>query len=260
VESQNLFAAQTSDTPDYCSRRAADFAPRSSLEVENRYCPDRRAGALAPFQRQSNEPEFALPDQCFQIAEAFDMRDAEVETRFVHERVYLAVRTWPHRVDAEMHNALLRQPLGRRDGHAGIVSRVVRPGESACMVTGAKEHRAPLRDRHTGLLYRGVEVCRRDLCLRRDMAQVDADARHDAVFKRILVDRYAVHAEVARRIDVCAAVVGHGEEHHHVAVDVSGIDEGFFVRLPDAVDDRRLAWIIRCAVIEVAAEIDDAHC
>jgi hypothetical protein len=54
-------------------------------------------------------------------------------------------------------------------------------------------------------------------------------------------------------------MVGHGVEHHHVAVDVAGLGERFLVRLPDAVDDRRLARIARRAVIEVAAEIDDAH-
>src|SRR5262249_38108847 len=114
-------------------------------------------------------------------------------------------------------------------------------------------------NRHTGFLYRSIEVCRRDLCLRRDMAQVDADARHDAVFERILVDRCAAHAEMARRIDVRAAMVGHREKHHHIAVDVSGIDEGLLMRLPDAVDDWRLPWIAWRAVVEVAAEIDDAH-
>ena len=32
-----------------------------------------------------------------------------------------------------------------------------------------------------------------------------------------------VLAEMARRVDVGAAVVGHGEEHHAVALDVAGI-------------------------------------
>ena len=66
-------------------------------------------------------------------------------------------------------------------------------------------------------------------------------------------------AEVARRVDVRAAVVGHGEEHHAVALDVAGFGERLLVGLPDAVDDGRLARIARGAVIKLAAEIDDFH-
>src|SRR5690348_15146771 len=91
------------------------------------------------------------------------------------------------------------------------------------------------------------------------MAQVDADARHDAVLQRILIDRRSAGAEMARRIDMRAAVVGHGEEHHAVAVHAAVLRLRLLVRLPDAVDDRWLARIARRAVIELAAQVDDLH-
>src|SRR6185437_12099885 len=47
--------------------------------------------------------------------------------------------------------------------------------------------------------------------------------------------------------------------HHAVAVHAVVLRARLLVRLPDAVDDRRLARIARGAVIEVAAEIDDLH-
>src|SRR5207237_10019313 len=93
-----------------------------------------------------------------------------------------------------------------------------------------------------------------------DVPQVDADARHNAVLERILVDRRPVRPEVARRIDVRTAMVGHGEIHDAVAVNVAGIGKSFSVRLPDAVNDRRLARITWRAMVELAAQIDDAHC
>ena len=56
-----------------------------------------------------------------------------------------------------------------------------------------------------------------------------------------------------KRIDVSAAVIRHGEEHHRVALHVAGIDEGLLVRLPYAVNDRRLPRIGRRAMIKLAA-------
>ena len=103
-----------------------------------------------------------------------------------------------------------------------------------------------------GWMDRGLQIGGRDLGARRNMPQVDADAGHDAVLERILVDRHALLAEVARRIDVRAAMIRHREEHHGVAVHVAGLGEGFLVRLPDAVDDGRLPRIARRAVIKLA--------
>src|ERR1700734_1790275 len=55
-------------------------ASRSRPSVsEHRDRADRRAGAFAPFQRQADELELALPEQAFQIAQALDMREAEFE-------------------------------------------------------------------------------------------------------------------------------------------------------------------------------------
>jgi len=49
------------------------------------------------------------------------MGDVELEAGFVNERVDFAFRPRPHRVDAEMHDALPGEPFGRRDIDAGIV-------------------------------------------------------------------------------------------------------------------------------------------
>src|ERR1700692_3365414 len=81
------------------------------LVVEHRNSADRRAGAFAPFQRQADELEFALAEEGLQIAQALDMGKAELKAGFVHHRIYFASRARPHRVDAEMHDTLLRQPL-----------------------------------------------------------------------------------------------------------------------------------------------------
>src|SRR6202043_3515598 len=91
------------------------------------------------------------------------------------------------------------------------------------------------------------------------MAEIDADARHDAVLQRIFVDRLAASVEVPRRVDVGAGVVGHRDEHRGKPVHVAGFGERVFVGLPDAVDDGRMARIARGAVVELTAEIDDLH-
>src|SRR5262245_13893331 len=101
------------------------------LFVEHGDRTDRRAGTAPPFERQSDEAEFALADQRLEIAEAFDVGDVELEAGLVHERVHHADRSGPHGVDAEMHDALPRQPLGGGDVHSRIVGRIGRRREGA---------------------------------------------------------------------------------------------------------------------------------
>src|SRR5579885_2086199 len=127
------------------------------------------------------------------------------------------------------------------------------------MMAGAQQHRAFRRDWHTRLLHRRVEMLGRDLRARWDMAQIDADTGHDAVFEWIFVDRCAALAEMARRVDMRAAVVRYGKEHYAVAVDAAGLGQRLLVRFPDAMDNRRLPRIGRRAVIKLPAQIDDAH-
>ena len=67
---------------------------------------DRGSGPAAPLHRQTDESELALAEQCFQIAEAFDVGDIDVETDFVNECVHGTLGAGPHRIDAEMHDAL----------------------------------------------------------------------------------------------------------------------------------------------------------
>ena len=89
--------------------------------------------------------------------------------------------------------------------------------------------------------------------------QVKADAGHDAVLEGIFVNGHAAASEVTRCIDVRSAMVGHGEIHDAVAVHIAGIGKSLLMRLPNAMDDGRLARIARRAMVEFAAEVDNAH-
>src|SRR3954451_18969664 len=76
---------------------------------------DRRGRSAAPFHRQADEGELAPAKQRFEIAQALDMGDVEVEAGLVHEGIHLPLGSRSHRIDAEMHDALLRQPFGGGD-------------------------------------------------------------------------------------------------------------------------------------------------
>ena len=91
------------------------------------------------------------------------------------------------------------------------------------------------------------------------MAQVEADAGHDAFLERIFVDRDALLAKVPGRIDMGAAVIGHRDEHRRQSPDIAGVGQRVGVVLPHAVHDRGMSGIAGRAVIELAAEIDDFH-
>src|ERR1700752_3516808 len=84
-------------------RRRASHQTKQTYEfgtlliIQHRDGADRRAGALAPFQRQADELEFALAEQRFQIAQALDVGDVELEAGLVHERVDHALGPRPHR-------------------------------------------------------------------------------------------------------------------------------------------------------------------
>src|SRR5271167_56387 len=98
-----------------------EAARDQALIIEYRDRADRRAGAVAPLQRQADELEFAFADERLEIAQALHMGDVELEAGFVDQRVDLALRSGPHGIDAEMHDALARQPFGRGDIDARIV-------------------------------------------------------------------------------------------------------------------------------------------
>ncbi|ANW00514.1 hypothetical protein LMTR13_10420 [Bradyrhizobium icense] len=61
------------------------------------------------------------------------------------------------------------------------------------------------------------------------------------------------------RVDVGAGVIHHGDEHRSQPVHIARFGEGFFVGLPDAMHDGRVARIAWRAVIELSAEVDDLH-
>src|SRR6516162_2583394 len=82
------------------------FVDDDGLILEHRDGADRRAGALAPFQRQADELEFAFADERLEIAQALDVSDVELEAGLVHQRIDHALGPRPHRVDAEVHDTL----------------------------------------------------------------------------------------------------------------------------------------------------------
>src|SRR5437016_11677940 len=96
----------------------------ATSHIEYRHGADRRSGAFAPLHRQADEGEGALAEQRFQIAQALDVGDVEVEACLVYHQIDIALGSGPHRVDAEMDDALPGEPLRRSDIHAGIVGRI----------------------------------------------------------------------------------------------------------------------------------------
>jgi len=113
----------------------------------------------------------------------------------------------PHRIDAEMHDALA--------GQHSVAATLTPELSSAYSLRG--KVRAWCRAKQNGAAVRTVTpVCftaasrsaGRDLGARRDVAQIEADARHDAVLQRVFIDRLAVSVEVPRRVDVGAGVSG----------------------------------------------------
>ena len=127
------------------------------------------------------------------------------------------------------------------------------------MMTRAEQDGAARRDRNACRFHGRLQVARSDFRSGCDVPQVKADAWHDAVLERILVNGYAAAAEVTRCIDVRAAMVGHGEIHDAVAVHIAGIGKGFLMCFPNAMDDGRLARVARGAMVELAAEVNNAH-
>ena len=85
----------------------------------------------------------------------------------------------------------------------GLSVGIGRRREGARMMARAEQNRAALRDRHARLRHRRFEIGRRDLGPRLDVPQVDADARHDAVLERILVDRRARLGPKWRGASIC---------------------------------------------------------
>jgi len=88
------------------------------------------------IHRQADEGERACAEQRFQIAQAFDVGDAEFAAGLVNQQVHLALGSRPHGIDAEMHDALSGQPFGRGDVDAGIFRRIFLARKSAFVVAG----------------------------------------------------------------------------------------------------------------------------
>src|SRR5437773_6505296 len=110
------------------------FGASLASHVEHCNRADRRRRSAAPLHRQADEGELATTKQRFEIAQALDMGDVEIEAGLVDEGIHLALRSRPHRIDTEMHDALLRQPFGGGDIHAGIVAGIFFAGECSRVV------------------------------------------------------------------------------------------------------------------------------
>src|SRR6185437_7041272 len=181
----------------------------TSLQVKHGDGPDRRSGSFAPFHRQADEGELPVAEQRFQVAQAFDVGDIEVKTCLVNQQVDFTIRTRAHRIDAEMHDALTGQPFGGLDIDAGIVGCIFLAREGALVMAGTEQHGTAFGHGHAGLPYRDLEIGGADLGARCDMPQIDADARHDALFQRVSIDRNAAWTEMPGCIDMGAGVIDH---------------------------------------------------
>src|SRR5690349_25132689 len=118
------------------------------------------------------------------------MGDVEVETGLVDEGIHLALGSRPHRIDTEMHDALLRQPFGGGDVHAGIVARIFLAGECSLVMTGAEQDGAAPWYRDAGLRHRRLEIGGRNLGGGRQAAVLNADVRYGALLQPVVVARY----------------------------------------------------------------------
>src|SRR5262249_39371990 len=127
-----------------CKRRTRRGVLPTPSQTEHRDCTDRRSRALAHLHRQADEGELTLAKQGFQIAQALDVSDVEVEAGLVDHQVHVAHRPRPHRIDAEMHDALLRKPFGRHDIHAGIIDCIFLARKGSLVMTGAEQDGAAL--------------------------------------------------------------------------------------------------------------------
>ena len=83
-------------------------------------------------------PELTLPKQRFQVAQALDVGDVEVEAGLVDKRVHHPDRPWTHGIDAEMHDALPRQPLRGLDVHPRIVGGISGRRKGTRVMSGAE--------------------------------------------------------------------------------------------------------------------------
>src|ERR1700756_3610589 len=98
------FDARADRREGQAAAKAPDYSMRPALLLEHRHGANRRAGAAAPFERQADERKFALADQRLEAAQAFDMRDVELEARLVHERVHHPPRSGGRGGGARKHN------------------------------------------------------------------------------------------------------------------------------------------------------------
>src|SRR5262245_64427272 len=119
---------------------------------------DRRAGTAAPLERQANEAEYALAEQRLQIAKALDVRDVELKAGLVNQGVDIALGARAHGIDAKMHNALPRQPLGCRHIDAGVVRGIGRLWKGASVMSRAEQERTPLREGHPRPFHRRSQL------------------------------------------------------------------------------------------------------
>src|SRR6476620_11492097 len=113
----------------------------STSHVKYSHGADWRSRPLAPLHRQADEGEGALAEQRFEIAQALDVGDVEVEAGLVNQQVDVAVRPRAHRIDAEMDDALPGQRLGGGEIHAGIVGRILLTRKGALVMSGAEQDR-----------------------------------------------------------------------------------------------------------------------
>jgi len=126
-------------------------------------------------------------------------------------------------VDAEMHDALLRQPFGRGDIDAGIVGSNI-PCAGRCVGGWPVQSRKPCRPSATATPAFFTAAWRsagRDLGARARCAADRCRCPARCIFPAgYSFDRDAARAKMPGRIDVGAGVVGHRDEHRRQSVDV----------------------------------------
>ena len=220
-----------------------------------------RIGDPVPSRHFIGRPmkvNWAPTKQRFQIAQALDVGDAEFAAGLVNQRVHLAFGRRPHQVNAEMHDALVRQPFGGGDIHAAILGRIFLAWEGAFVMASAKRNRAAFRHGNAGLFHRRLEIGRRDLGTRRDVGrrsmQIPGTMQFSSGYSLIGWPPLLKCLGASMWVPAWSGIDMNIDDS---PCTLPGFAEQVLVGLPDAVDDGRVARIGRGGVVELAAEIDD---
>jgi hypothetical protein len=213
-----------------------------------------RGRAAAHLERQAHEQEL-LAQQLVEIAQLLDHADALLQPDLVGRPPPLVRIVHADEIGGEDRDVAVDEPLRGVGRHERPLHDEVR-GLPLLVGAGPADGRFAAADLLTGFLLGGFEVGDGDRLAVLAMGEVEQMAGQHGLGQRHLVDRLAVLVEMARCVDVGAAMLGH---QHHLAFggelaagDLARVLEG--LERPEAAD---VGAEIGHVVVVLVAEIDD---